>query len=273
MRRRNRFERKRGPESWLTTRPRGERPPPPPSVPRSAFVLIGRRQHGWPTSCCTAACGSCSRPSRPTRRAGRHRDREHGGQPPPDLRGPRARLVLRRPGRRAGGLRRSRWRSPRAPSALLAVLAPRAGRPLEIAVLVGANALATAVRFLLLRAVIAARGRDPAHACHRSIRRDAVMTTIARPAGRNRWRGRPGAAPQPRRRDPAGEAAWIRRRHARRARPRGRPLPRQPDGQRLRQHVLLGGRAGGLAELVGLVLRLVRRGQLHHRRQAAARRR
>jgi putative flippase GtrA len=39
--------------------------------------------------------------------------------------------------------------------ALLAVLAPRAGRPLEIAVLVGANALATAVRFLLLRAVIA----------------------------------------------------------------------------------------------------------------------
>ena len=39
--------------------------------------------------------------------------------------------------------------------ALLAVLAPRAGRPLEIAVLVGANAVATAVRFLLLRAVIA----------------------------------------------------------------------------------------------------------------------
>ena len=39
--------------------------------------------------------------------------------------------------------------------AVLAVLVPRASRPLEIAVLVGANALATAVRFLLLRAVIA----------------------------------------------------------------------------------------------------------------------
>ena len=47
-------------------------------------------------------------------------------------------------------------------------------------------------------------------------------------------------------------------------------LPVQPDDQRLRQHVLLGGRPGRLEELDGVVLRLVRRRELHHRRQAAA---
>ena len=39
--------------------------------------------------------------------------------------------------------------------AVLALVAPRASRPLEIAVLVGANVVATAVRFLVLRAAIA----------------------------------------------------------------------------------------------------------------------
>jgi hypothetical protein len=39
--------------------------------------------------------------------------------------------------------------------ALLGVVAPRAGRPLEIAVLVIANVVATAVRFVLLRGLIA----------------------------------------------------------------------------------------------------------------------
>ena len=50
----------------------------------------------------------------------------------------------------------------------------------------------------------------------------------------------------------------------------GPALHRQPDRQRFRQHLLLGGGAGRLEELVGLVLRLDRRRQLHHRRQAAA---
>jgi putative flippase GtrA len=45
--------------------------------------------------------------------------------------------------------------------ALLAVVAPRAGRPLEIGVLVIANVVATAVRFVLLRSFIA---RDHADA-------------------------------------------------------------------------------------------------------------
>jgi putative flippase GtrA len=44
---------------------------------------------------------------------------------------------------------------------LLGVFAPRAGRPLEIAVLVGANVVATAVRFVLLRALIARDRADP----------------------------------------------------------------------------------------------------------------
>jgi putative flippase GtrA len=51
---------------------------------------------------------------------------------------------------------------------LLSILAPRAGRPLEIAVLVVANVLATAVRFVLLRAVIAPdRADPPAHSADR----------------------------------------------------------------------------------------------------------
>lgn len=44
----------------------------------------------------------------------------------------------------------------------LAVLVPRAARPLEIAVIVAANVLATVVRFLVLRAAIAPDRTSPA---------------------------------------------------------------------------------------------------------------
>jgi len=44
-------------------------------------------------------------------------------------------------------------------AALLAVLAPHAGRPVELAVLIGANALASIVRFVLLRSWIAGTRR------------------------------------------------------------------------------------------------------------------
>jgi putative flippase GtrA len=44
-------------------------------------------------------------------------------------------------------------------AALLGALAPQAGRPVELAVLVGANALATVARFVLLRSWIAGNRR------------------------------------------------------------------------------------------------------------------
>ena len=81
---------------------------------------------------------------------------------------------------------------------------------------------------------------------------------------------RPPRAPRPKRpraaRRPPGRARSA-------SAARGRRVPLEPDGQRLRQHVLLGGGPGGVAELERLVLRLARRLGLHHRRQAAARRR
>ena len=49
----------------------------------------------------------------------------------------------------------------------------------------------------------------------------------------------------------------------------GRPVPVEPVGQRVRQHLLRRGRAGRFAELVGVVLRVARRPELHHGRQAA----
>ena len=58
--------------------------------------------------------------------------------------------------------------------AVLAIVAPRASRPVEIAVLVIANAVATAVRFLVLRAAIA-----PATADHRHPAPEHVERTSA----------------------------------------------------------------------------------------------
>ncbi len=49
----------------------------------------------------------------------------------------------------------------------------------------------------------------------------------------------------------------------------GCPVSVEPGGHRLRQYLLRRGRAGRLAELVGVVLRVPGRPQLHHRRQAA----
>ena len=69
---------------------------------------------------------------------------------------------------------------------------------------------------------------------------------------------------------PVTQAAWIRPALLGNDAARGGRVHLGPGCQRLRQHLLLGGRAGRVAELVGLVLRLVRRGQLHHGRQAAA---
>ena len=53
------------------------------------------------------------------------------------------------------------------------------------------------------------------------------------------------------------------------ARGNGRALPVGPRRLRLGQQLLLRGRAGGHEELEGVLLRLLRRGELHHRRQAA----
>jgi putative flippase GtrA len=51
-------------------------------------------------------------------------------------------------------------------AALLGALAPGAGRPIELVVLVGANALATVVRFFLLRSWIAGNRRTAPSAIH-----------------------------------------------------------------------------------------------------------
>ena len=70
-------------------------------------------------------------------------------------------------------------------------------------------------------------------------------------------------------------AAAPRTRHGsaralRRPRRRGAAVPLEPDDQRLLQRVLRRRRQGGERELEGVVLRLPRSGELHHRRQAAA---
>jgi putative flippase GtrA len=63
--------------------------------------------------------------------------------------------------------------------ALLGALAPAAERGLELSVLIGANAVATLVRFLLLRTWV---HRDPrAGSPFQGARAEPVMTTISRP--------------------------------------------------------------------------------------------
>ena len=226
-----------------------------------------RRQHRRVRRRCTPASGWCWTRRPPMRWHCRHGHRQHGGEPPADVRRPRpgrgpsrpgrrARGPGRRPrdhhrrgrassapapGRRAGrgagrarGGERGRHRLPLPPSSPLDRRpAPRAGRPST---------------------------REPSHEQHRpplaspDRRRRLRRRAPRRPRRDRRPRRRVGAA-RPRRRGPA----------------RGDPLPRQPDGQRLREHVLRHGRPGGVAELVGLVLRVAGRLELHHARQAAPR--
>ena len=67
----------------------------------------------------------------------------------------------------------------------------------------------------------------------------------------------------------AGRAAWVRPALARPAGRHRRALPLGPGRLRLGERLLLRRRPGGLDELEGVLLRLVRRRQLDHRRQAA----
>ncbi len=158
--------------------------------------------------------------------------------------------------------------------AILGAIAPQHGRLTEIAVLVVANVVATLVRFLLLRLAIDGGSVTPECRPKRRTRyalpvgKDTRMTAIARPASMPRIR--PVAGLRSLVRGNADEADLGSPGVRRRARAGRGPVHLEPDRQRLREHLLLGCGAVGLAELVGLVLRQLRRGELHHRGQAAA---
>ena len=127
----------------------------------------------------------------------------------------------------------------------------RAGRA---DVLVAANLVATVLRFVLLAFLGVPRPGV------------APVTTIAAAVARRDRRPRPGARPpaRPDRRPRLGPPRPLPLCSRRR-----RSLPGRPRRERLGERVLRGRRAGRVEELEGVLLRLVRLVELHHRRQAA----
>ena len=137
--------------------------------------------------------------------------------------------------------------------AALRAFDPDAGHAFELAVLTAANLAATVLRFVLLRVwVFRSRRRAPAHRPRGGL---VPMSSAT-------WESVRGRALVRR-------TGWERPALARAARGDGRPLPVGPRRERLGERLLRRGGAGGDEELEGVLLRLVRLVELHHRRQAA----
>ena len=160
--------------------------------------------------------------------------------------------------------------------AVLQVAAPGAPQAIEVAVLVAANAAATLSASCCF-------GRPSTRGDHASPRQSRRAPSRPARCSKGPFDDRhptdaPGLAPPaagraPRHRPgPDGRTGLGSRRLRRGDRARRGPVPLEPGRQRLREHVLLGRGARRVQELVRVLLRLVRRGQLHHGRQAARRR-
>ncbi len=196
--------------------------------------------------------------------------RQHGGQPPADVRRARPRGP-RAPARRAA--RSSSCSRSALTNGALAVLHGLDRRPAAR----GSSSrcwspralIATVTRYVALRTWVFARARRAARRSVAPSRLDlrpgaARMSATARPPRRAGERDRRAA----------DRCAGSRRPAARFGRrsslsPR-RALPLGPDDQRLLEQYYAAAARAGERELEGLVLRRARPGQLHHRRQAAA---
>ena len=147
------------------------------------------------------------------------------------------------------------------------------GRGTEIAVLVAANLVATALRFVLYRGWVFARtpGDASRPAGPRRPRpvnplemRDERHHRHVEPAHRSS--PPPGTAAPPGAR-PGGRSAVGQARAVRPARPHRAAVPVGPQQERLRQRLLRRRGAGGDEVVEGRLLRLLRLVQLHHRGQ------
>ena len=217
------------------------------ALPRRRRALDGglRAALPAPARCAPGAGGERAR-------VAAHRRREHGGEPALHLRDPWNRPHAPPPASGPGGVRA------RACADRLVARGAARSRTASLprARAVRCSSSRTSSRRSSASSCFAPGSSGPAAPRHDHDRRRRALRAHrqpgARTAARSSRRSRLGASGA--RRAPARD---------------GRALSRRPRGQRVCELVLLRGRPGGLAQLEGVLLRLVRLVELHHRRQAA----